>query len=311
MLYLGIDIGATNLKYGIIDDNNNLIYDNAFKTSLFPSRDDLIDYLIDEIHHLEKQYDNFETVGIGCPGMITREGRVIESPNIPDFNDFNFKDEFEKKFNRKIAFDNDANCGAIAELEIGAARNMLNFIYITLGTGVGGTIVINRKIFYGEHGSAGEIGHILINPFEKLNTHHPYRTGVLEEYIGKEGIVRIAHNLAKKYPDSPIVKHNLFDVPHISKLADQGDRLSISTMRIVGYYLGLAITSIVNVLDITNFIIGGGIAKSTDLLFNEALKTAQEHSIPSVSPNVKILRSNFIEKTGVIGAALLGKINNY
>ena len=310
MLYLGIDIGATNLKYGILDENNDLIFDNAFKISRFSSRDNLLNYLIEEIQTLENQYGKFQTIGIGCPGMITKDGVIIESPNIPDFNNFNFKSEFENKSHRKIAFDNDANCGAIAELLIGAGKELDNFIYITLGTGVGGTIIINRNIFYGDHGSAGEIGHILINPFEKMNPEQHYRSGVLESYIGKDGIVYIAKNLANKHPESPIVKYNQFDVPHISRLADQGDRLSIITMKIVGHYLGFAIATVSNLLDITTFIIGGGISRSTDIMFTEALKTAQEHSIPSVSPNIKILRAHFIEKTGIIGAALLGKMKS-
>ncbi len=310
MLYLGIDIGATNLKYGIIDEDNNLIYDNFFKISCFSSRDNLLNYLIEEIQKLENQYGKFKTIGIGCPGMITKDGTIVDSPNIPDFKNFNFKREFESKSHRKIALDNDANCGALAELLIGAGKELDNFIYITLGTGVGGAIVIKRKIFYGDHGSAGEFGHILINPLEKVNTEQPYRTGVLETYIGKDGIINIAKNLANKYPDSPIVKYNQFDVPHISRLADQGDRLSIITMKIVGHYLGFAIATVSNLLDITTFIIGGGISRSTDIMFAEALKIAQEHSIPSVSPNIQILRAHFIEKTGVIGAALLGKIKS-
>jgi glucokinase len=256
MLYLGIDIGATNLKYGILDENNDLIYDNTFKISQFSTRHNLLEYLIEEIQSLESHYGKFKTIGIGCPGMITKDGTIIESPNIPDFKNFDFKNEFETKSHRKISFDNDANCGAIAELLIGSGKELDNFIYITLGTGVGGAIIINRKIFYGDHGSAGEIGHILINPFEKMNSEHPYRTGVLESYIGKDGIIQIAKNLASNHPESPIVKYNQFDVPHISRLADQGDRLSIITMKIVGHYLGYAIATVSNLLDITTFIIG-------------------------------------------------------
>ncbi|MCE5304269.1 MAG: ROK family protein [Chloroherpetonaceae bacterium] len=309
MYYLGIDIGATNLKYGILDEDNNLIFDDTFKISLFHSRDSLLDYLINEIQILQTRFREFKTIGIGCPGMITEEGRIIESPNIPVFNNFDFKKEFERKSQRTIAFDNDANCAALAELVIGAGKDLENFVYITLGTGVGGTIIIDRKIYHGEHCSAGEIGHILINPFDEINSQHPYRTGVLEEYIGKEGIIRIARNLAQKYPDSSIVTQDKFDIPDISNMADKGEPLCVETMKITGNYLGLAITTIANLLDIPNFIIGGGISKSSDILYNEALHVAQMRSLPSIATHIKIIKAQFIEKTGVIGAALLGKLN--
>lgn len=305
-MHLGIDIGGTNVKFGIINSNFELLEFNTTKLPRFLNQRELFEWIVKEIQEILTKLPEVATIGIGYPGVINQDGLILVSPNISQFVGFNLKENLENRVGRKISIDNDANVAAIAELKCGAGLELNNFIYITLGTGVGGAIVINREIFRGSNFGAGEIGHMIINPFDEIKEEIPFRTGVLEEYLGKEAIIKTAKNLSRKFEKSPIVINSLFDVAHISDYADLGDQLSIETMKLSGYYLGLAIVSVANLLDIPNFILGGGIANSSELFYKSALETARQRVLPQIAGQLKVSKSQFVEKSGIIGSAIYG-----
>ncbi|MGB9702525.1 MAG: ROK family protein [Candidatus Kapaibacteriota bacterium] len=307
--YLGVDVGGTNLKFGLINSTYELIYENTLKLPVNTDGLFILEFIKQKIDEILNKFSEIQSIGIGVPGVINEKGEIVISPNIPQFNGLKIIEYFTQKFKLPVAIDNDANVAAIAEMEAGVAKSLTNFVYITLGTGVGGSIIINRNIYRGSSGAAGEIGHIILNPFDEIDANRPYRTGVLEEYLGKEAIIKIAVNLSRKFANSPIVVNNKYDVASISHFADKGDHLSIETMKLAGYYLGIAIVSAANLLDIPNFVIGGGISKSSKIFYNSALEVAKKRALPHLSEKIKICNAQFTSKSGIIGAAIFGKFS--
>ena len=181
MHFLGIDIGGTNLKSGIINEQGELV---SATTQPANARLGLNSLLHDIIVLIEKNISEMPdicAIGIGVPGIVRPDGVITIAPNLTGWVNVPLIQILKGKFKMPMVADNDANTAAIAELELGAGRNARNFIYVTLGTGVGGAIIINREVFHGDSGGAGEIGHIIIDAYAPLNVEKPYRTGILEE----------------------------------------------------------------------------------------------------------------------------------
>jgi len=312
MYHLGIDIGGTNLKFGLLNKRFDLIEDHSIKMPNSSDLNAIKDNLLNEIWKIANNY-KLSSIGIGVPGIIDNQGSIIVSPNIPAFNGFNFLEFLKSSVPKKIGLDipikleNDANIAAIAEMTLGSGADYDSFVFITLGTGVGGAIIINRKLFRGNHGSAGEVGHMIFNPSAKPKKRE-YRTGVLEEYLGKKAIVSYAKRISNKYPNSILNRIKKFDIISISDYADEGDELAILCMEKIGFYLGITIISIANLLDINHFIIGGGISKSSDYFYNKAMEIANKRALPHLQGIIKIEKAKFSSKAGIIGSAIYGAI---
>lgn len=312
MYHLGIDIGGTNLKFGILDKKFKLVMDYSQKMPDVIDLNLIKSSLLDSIIQISIEY-KLASIGIGAPGIINNNGLIVVSPNIPSFNGFNLLEFIKESISQQtglnipIKLENDANIAAIAEMTLGRGANYQNFVYITLGTGVGGAIILNRQLYRGNNGSAGEIGHIIYNASTKPKK-RMYRTGVLEEYLGKSAIIRYAKKLSHKFPNSRLVIDNKFDIITISDYADEGDELAVAIMKKTGYYLGIAITTVANLLDINNFIIGGGISKSSKILYETAITTANTRALPHLQGNIRIEKAQFSSKAGIIGSAIYGAI---
>ncbi len=179
MQHLGIDIGGTNLKFAIIDENYNLITFKNLKLPIQENREAILNSIIKQINNLYIDYSNISTIGIGVPGIVNDDGYIVVSPNIPQFSDLHIAEYFVQKINQNrriqsIKVDNDANVAALTELKIGKGMGKSNFIYLTIGTGLGGAIILNHRIFRGDYGSAGEIGHYIFEPFSDENEDRDY-----------------------------------------------------------------------------------------------------------------------------------------
>ena len=306
-MYLGIDLGGTNLKSGVIDEVGNIIEQSTSPTNADEGINSVINKITDLIHDTEKRY-KIKSVGIGVPGIVSDEGTVLISPNLPGWINLPLKQKLTETVNLPLAIDNDANTAAIAELELGAGKDLNNFIYITLGTGVGGTIIINRNIFRGDTGGAGEIGHTIINSNDKSNCYNTaFRSGILEELIGRKQIIELARRILMNYPESILNGNENLDVSAISEAASMGDLAALECFKKVGYYLGVGVASTMNLLDISTAIIGGGISLSDNVLFDCALSVIKQRVLPPIAPRVELRKAKFNKDAGIIGAALMGK----
>jgi glucokinase len=178
---IGVDMGGTNLRIAAISTEGQLLEKITLGVKIAMGRDYVIGEMCEAIHRLTEQYrgsGRFVGAGIGVPGIIEMEtGMMRKSANLPGWSDYPVRDEIERRVGARICLDNDANVAALGEKWIGAARDADNMAMVTLGTGIGGAIVLNGKIFYGMSGMAGEFGHVTVEPNGalRLQPRHPGR----------------------------------------------------------------------------------------------------------------------------------------
>jgi len=278
---IGVDLGGTNIKTALISSNGKIIKKHETPTQVKKGTKAVIDNIISSIRIVKK--GKIRGIGIGSPGPLNYKTGVITNPvNLP-FKNTPLKDIIGKKLNIRTALDNDANCFTLAEAAFGQGKKYESVIGITLGTGFGGGIVINKKIYHGRH-NAAELGHITINydgPKSRCKNH-----GCIETHVAARGIVRI-------YGGS--------DPYSIQKLAFKGNKKALGAYDKMGYYLGIGLTNIIYALDPDIIIIGGKISNSWKFFSKTMNKTVKERYF---AKPCKILKSN-LKEAGILGAAAL------
>lgn len=308
-MYMGIDIGGTNLKVGVFDEKFNAVQQFSQSTNAAKG----VDYVLNTVKRIISitlnKFKDIEAVGIGIPGIVTDEGVVRISPNLPEFIDVQFGRFFANTFSIPVVVDNDANVAALAELEFGSAKGVKNFIFVTMGTGVGGAIIIDRKIYKGENFGAGEIGFMILDPFAQKMLKTPYRTGILEEYLGKNQITLYAKKFITKKPKSIMRNFEKTDPYFISDAANKGDDAALEIFTELGSYFGITLASVFNLLDMRLAVVGGGLSAAHESFYISAISTLRERCLPTIAQHVEIKRAKFTKDSGVIGAALLARNN--
>lgn len=306
-MQLGIDIGGTSIKAGVLDGDSSLIALRSYPTEADKSPDTVQRNIKRVIQKYLAEFPDITSVGVGVPGVVDKEGTVILAPNLKGWTNIPFGHFLKSFLDIPVRLDNDANAGALAEMKLGAGADYESFLYVTLGTGVGGAIVHERKLFRGTMGGAGEIGHLIIDCNDDSDDIPMYRQGTLEELVGRKGILALAaYLLSEKKQKSALGKIEKFDVEDIARLAAEGDPLCNEVLGVTGFYLGTALAGIMNILDIPTAVLGGGISNAEGILFEATLETIRNHSLPSISTRANIIKAKFEEDTGVVGAALLG-----
>jgi len=307
---IGVDLGGTNIKIGIVSDKGKLIKKTSIKTEAEGGPKKIISNIkkcIDEI--LVKNKYKIRGIGIGCPGVVsTKKGTVENPPNLPGWEKVNLGSLLKKELGISVHVENDANAAAIGELIFGAGKKYSSFIMVTLGTGVGGGIVFNKKIFRGEFGAAGEIGHISIDADgQQCNCGS---TGCIEAYIGNHYLKERVKLDLKQNPDSKIWKLIENDISRISpriiqNAAELGDYYAKSVILKMGKQLGTTFASLSNVLDISTFIIGGGVAGFGKPLFDSIRTTVAARVLTPLRPRVKVIPAKLKNEAGILGASAL------
>ena len=307
---IGVDLGGTNIKLGIVTSTGRILKKISIRTEAEKGPRKVIDNIIAGINELTAvSKSRISGIGIGSPGVVTPgKGIVEDPPNLPGWKKVNIGKVISQKFKTHVHVDNDANAAAIGELTFGSGRKYKSFIMITLGTGVGGGIVINKKIYHGDFGAAGEIGHISIDYKGPKCNCGSY--GCIEAYAGNQYLRdRVRHQL-KKHSESKlwkIIGNDLSKVSprNIQGAAESGDAFSKSVIDELGVYLGSAFASLVNVLDVSVFIIGGGIAGFGNPLFDSIRKTISSRVMAPIRPRVRVLPARLKNDAGIKGASAL------
>jgi len=306
-MYLGIDIGGTNLKVGVFDESFKIIQQFAQSTNAVKG----VDYVLNSVKRIinvtVEKYPTIESVGIGIPGIVTADGMVKISPNMPEFVDVPIGKYFSNSFTLPIFVDNDANIAALAEMELGAAKGLRNFIYVTMGTGVGGAIVLDRKVYKGENYGAGEIGFMIYDPFLPVAKKNSFRTGIFEEYLGKNQIAVYAKKYIQKHPYSLLHQMEKTDPYFISEAANKGDETALDIFTQLGYIFGVSLTSAFNLLDIKVAVVGGGLSAAHEVFYKSAVSTIKKRALPTIAPFAEVRQAKFTKDSGIIGAAILAK----
>jgi glucokinase len=307
---VGVDLGGTNIKIGIVSQKGKIIKKISLSTLASEGPDKVISQIkkgIKEI--LTKNKLKIQGIGIGSPGTVsTKKGTVENPPNLPGWEKVNLGKILQKEFKINVHVENDANVAAIGEMIFGAGKNIDTFIMVTLGTGVGGGIIFNKKLFKGEFGAAGEIGHMSINyNGQKCNCGS---LGCVETYVGNHYLVKRVREELPSNKDSKIWQliNNDFDLltPLIIQQAEElGDKYAKSVVQDLGLYLGAALASSSNTLDIGTFIIGGGVAGFGEPLFEAIRKNVSARVLKPLSKRVKVLPAKLKNDAGIKGASAL------
>jgi glucokinase len=282
---IGVDMGGTNLRIAAITTEGQLLEKITTGVKLALGRDYVIGEMCDAILHLTERYrgvGRFLGAGIGVPGIIDVEaGMMRKSANLPGWTDYPVRDEIESRLGARVFLDNDANVAALGEKWLGAARAADDMAMITLGTGIGGAIILNGKIFYGMSGMAGEFGHVTLEPNGVAcgcGNH-----GCAERYASATAVVRMAREaiasgqapeLAKAANSDPD-----FSAKSVYDLALKGDAAAQRIFTRFGEALGILLADLVNILDLDMFVIGGGVVSAWDAFAAKMFSELRERSL--------------------------------
>ena len=322
MYHIGVDLGGTNIAAGIVDDKGNLIIRRSTKTRRHRSFEEIMADLLalcDEImSRANIDVSQVTSIGIGTPGNVDpNANRVVFGNNIPSFTGADFDEVVKAHYpNMELYLENDANVAALAEVECGAATGKKNVLMVTLGTGVGGGIIINGKIYQGFNGAGGEIGHIVL---ERGGVPCSCgRRGCWEQYASVTALVRETAEELEKYPDSMIHEMIGKDKSKISGLTSFdamrcGDACGKAIVDKYIEYIGMGVVDMINILQPEMVVIGGGISKEGDYIIKPlreyVKKNVYTNSLPDF-PQAEIVAAQMGNDAGIIGAALLYKRNN-
>lgn len=262
---IGVDLGGTNLRIAAVQENGNILETITTNTEVKRGRDVVINAMCDAIKALTTKYEannRLGGIGVGVPGIIDMDtGMVRESPNLPDWRDYPVQQEIEQRLNTGVSLENDANVAALGEKWLGAGREVDSMCMVTLGTGVGGGIILNGRIWHGMTGMAGEIGHMTYEPAGV-----PCgcgSIGCLEQYASATAIKRMAMEavsggqataLAAAAKNGEISSKVIFD------LATHGDRAAQQVFEAVGRALGTSLAGMINALNLPMYVVGGGVS---------------------------------------------------
>ena len=299
----GIDLGATNIKAGLIL-GDKILAKKVVPTADFPSREKLINALCEQTNQLLKQSgvskNNLAGIGIGVPGPVDSiRGIVRYFPNIKGWHNVALKQILQKKTGLPVFIDNDANLMTLAEGRLGAAKGKKNVIGITLGTGVGGGILVNGCLYRGSSLSAGEIGHMLIN--ERGPSCACGGKACLERYVGNKYILEKARKAFG----------NNITLEELSSLANRGNNQAIKIWRDTAGHLAVCLSGVVNFFNPEAIVIGGGVASCGKILFEAIKQGIKERAMPTQARIVQVLKAKLGNDAGMLGAALLVNQEGY
>ena len=296
---LGIDIGGTNTVVGLVDKEGNVLGTDSVKTQSFPVLEEYVKTVSklakDLIAKNNVSIAEIVGLGIGAPNANYYTGNIEMAPNLPWKQDkVPLAKMFREELNIPVTITNDANAAALGEKMYGVAKDMDNFIMITLGTGVGSGIVINGQLVYGHDGFAGELGHVIIERNGRLCGCG--RRGCLETYCSATGIVRTA-----KERNTPfLTSKDIYDA------AVKGDETAIDIFRETGTRLGRALADMVVFSSPEAFVLFGGLAKAGDFIVEYTKEAMEESIMPIFKGKVKILLSTMKDAdAAVLGASAL------
>jgi len=297
---VGVDVGGTNIKLGVVDPSGRVIVRNSFATKPFASsRIKLIGAIAREIDASIKaaglNKKQVAGVGIGLPGLIDHEKGIVRFlPNIPGWEGVHLKSILQKKVGLAVFVDNDVKIITLAESKFGAGRGVDNLICLTLGTGVGAGLILNGRLYRGDDNAAGELGHMPLN--EQGPKCNCGGWGCFETYVGNRPLFALA---SKMMGQSGMTTQKMF------ALAQKGNKKALVYWRLVAQRIGNGLVGIVNLLNPRLIIIGGGVSNNEKFLFKAIAATIRARAMSLQGSSFKIKRAKFKDDAGIIGAYAL------
>ena len=305
---LGVDVGGTTIKFGIVSDGGKISQQFKLDTHADEGPDAVIIQIKKGIHKILKNCKvEVEGIGIGFPGLVTSKKGIVQCPpNFKNWDSIAIGNIVKKEFKKKVFVENDANAAAIGEFIFGAGKKYKDFIMVTLGTGVGGGIIINEKLYKGATGAAGEIGHIKIK-FDGVRCKCG-GTGCLEAYSGINYLVeRVKNKLEtnKSILNEWVKSEKKLSPKLIHDAALEGDEFSVNVIADLSEQIAIGLSSVVNLFDITTIIIGGGVAGFGSYLFSPLTESLIDNVMEPMKKRIKVLPAKLKNNAGIKGASAL------
>jgi len=306
---IGVDMGGTNVRMGIITPDGNVVRKDHYPIDASKRALELIETLIlklkDLIQKELKDPKQLIGIGVGIAGLINmKKGIISESPNIRDLKDFRLRDFLEKEIPYPIALENDANAFTLGEGWMGAAKGCKHYCGITLGTGVGGGMVVEGRILHGTEGMAGEVGHMVIDPEGPLCSCGG--RGCLEVYASGTAVRRMALEAVAK--ENGLFKLSQGDLKNLNsenvfEAAKSGEIAAKKIFHEMGVYLGLGLVNLIHLFNPEKIVIGGKVSEAWEYFFPSAIRTVQERSMKGPRETVEIVKARCGDDAGMLGAA--------
>lgn len=288
--YAGIDVGGTGIKYGVVDEKGQTVWEESVPTQAEEGRDAVVERICGIVRRIQQRSQDVLSVGLGVPGIVDPETKHVQAPpNLPGWDDVDLLASIRQATSKPVDLENDANAAALAEAHMGAGTEHPNFLYATLGTGIGGGIILGGRLYRGPHGDAGEIGHIIMDAWarEGARDPRPFRTAVLEDHVGNAGIVQMARQAGH-------------DVHSVAEITDE------NVLREAGRVIGLGMCTAMAVLGMRVLIVGGGVSQAPYII-ESIEQTIKHRAIPTIAAHAVVLPARFGAHAGLVGAAAVGR----
>jgi len=304
---IGADLGGTKLLAGVVDEQLE-VHARTHRTVLGKSQEEIVDTVADAILELRDQDPDVEGVAFGIPCLIDqRTGVAVTAVNL-DIKDFPFRDTMTELLGLPVFLDNDGNVMALAEQRFGAARGAQHVIGLTLGTGVGGGIVIDGRVFRGSMGAGAELGHMVIDHNGPRCQGNCPNFGCLETFVSGVAIAREARMAADQEPDSELAVRGMDEEltgTLVTTMALGGEEVSRMVLGQVGRMLGVGLSNFVNIFNPEVIVVGGGVMAAGDLLLEPARTEMRARALEPNRDLVRVVSAKFGPEAGMLGASVL------
>ena len=308
-LVFAADLGGTHLRVALIDEEGRIHAQRKERTPRDTDAAGVVRALVEAARSCASEKGvNSSLIGgasIVVPGTVSKDNRtVLQVPNLPSLDNVALKPILEGQLGWPVVLENDANAAAIGEMWLGAARGHRSVICITLGTGVGGGIILDGELWRGADGSAGEIGHTSVDPFVGPRCKCGNR-GCLEVFASATAIVRMTREELANHPESVLLSEGLTAKRVFNAGRDEGDQLALDVFKRMGTYLGVGVANLINLLNPEIIVIGGGVVNGWKLFERVMRQEVASRAFPLTAERVRIVPSESGDNAGLLGAARL------
>lgn len=307
---IGVDLGGTNLRIAAVSPDGHILEKISLDTEVKQGRERVVNDMCAAITELRGRLQSAQLlgIGIGMPGVINlATGMVRQSPNLPGWSDFPVRDDIERRLGARVILENDANAAALGEKWVGAGKDVSGLCILTLGTGIGGGLILDGQIWHGKDGMGGELGHMSIDPNGLLC--NCGNLGCIEAYASATGIMRMA-TTAIRVGRSPELERAAEQAGELTAemvyfKAKEGDPVALEIFDLVGRSLGVAVSNLINAFNLPLYVLGGGVARGWDAFAPTLLREVQKRSVVYRATQTRIERSALGAEAGLLGAAYL------
>lgn len=314
-MYIGIDIGGTAIKSGLVDEQGNILYKKEIETGVSRGYEavekDIIKLIKELIQHSKSMGDEVKAIGIGLPGIPdSNDDIVLYCTNLGWYN-VPIGKNIKEEFNIPVHIENDATVAGLAESVKGVTKGYENSVFITLGTGVGGGIVLNNKVYSGNHGIGSEIGHMIVG--ENFYDCNCGNNGCLETFASATAIIKYVMKLIEEgHKDTILLKEtdrdtNKIDTRLVFECAKRGDKVANMAVDRMVKYLSIGIGNLINIVDPDIIAIGGGVSKAGNFLLEKIRAKVPKYILFKGVPYGDIVLAQLGNDAGLVGAAMLWK----